>query len=359
MIPKPTHTRPPLVLYGVLGVLTAGALVVFFFTGPEEAAGLFTDPAVLWRRIVRPLLRLTFFISAGLFAGQVMEGFGWTDRLTLPARNVLGRAHLSPRMGAAFVTAFASGTAALSMLMEFYREGRLTRRELVLSVLLNTFPSFFLHLPTTFFLLLPLVGTAGLLYLGLTLLAALVRLVAVLAASRVLLPRPTGVWEAAHDTRNRSWRQVIRETAGRFPARILRILMIVLPVYVIVIVVSDMGLFAWLRTVTAERFTSTFIPIEAFSVVLFSLVAEFTSGYAAAGAMLEAGALTVPQAALALLCGTILAAPIRALRHQLPYYMGIFTPRLGLGLMAASQAFRILSLALVGGLFLAGVTLFH
>ena len=77
MSPKRFHSRPPLVLYGVLGVLTAGALVVFFFTGPEEAAGLFTDPAVLWRRIVRPLLRVTFFISLGLFAGQVMEEFGW------------------------------------------------------------------------------------------------------------------------------------------------------------------------------------------------------------------------------------------------------------------------------------------
>jgi hypothetical protein len=296
-------------------------------------------------------MRLTFFISIGLFAGQVIEGLGWTNRLTLLARPFMRRARLSPPMGAAFTTAFVSGTASLSMLMAFHREGSLNRRELTLSVLLNTFPSFFLHLPTTFFIILPLAGKAGLLYLILTLLAALMRLAAVLAASRALLPRPSGAYESAAGGGEISWRKVLLETSGKFRDRILRILIIVLPVYLIVVIVSDMGLFAWMRRALTGQFTSAFIPIEAFSVVLFSLVAEFTSGYAAAGAMLESGALTAPQTVLALLCGNILAAPVRALRHQLPYYMGIFTPRLGLGLMIASQAFRLLSLALVGGLF--------
>ena len=356
---RPPRRRVPAGLYLLLGVLVLAGPIVCL-TGFHPVTGIFKDPALLWRRILWPLLRLTFFISIGLFAGQVIEGLGWTHRLTLLARPFMRRAHLSSPMGAAFTTAFVSGTAALSMLMAFHKDGALTRRELVLSVLLNTFPSFFLHLPTTLFILLPLVGTAGLLYLLLTLAAAVFRLVAVLTASRALLPARHGMDEAAEEKHKKaSWKDVLRETPGKFRIRIARILMIVLPVYLLVVVVSDMGLFTWLRHVLAGRFTSAFVPVEAFSVVLFSLVAEFTSGYAAAGAMLEAGALTVPQAALALLCGTILAAPIRALRHQLPYYMGIFTPRLGLGLMVASQAFRILSLALVGGLFLAGVYLFH
>lgn len=347
---RPAPPRLPIGLIVVLAMLAGSALALFLF-GSGYPGSLFSDPGLLWKRLLWPLLRLTFFISLGLFAGQVIEGMGWTHRLTLLARPFMRRAHFSPGMGAAFTTAFVSGTAALSMLMAFYREGTLRRRELVLAVLTNTFPSFFLHLPTTFFLLLPLVGRAGMLYLLLTLVAAVLRLGAALLASRMLLPRPGGGYTSPKDQTRASWREVLIRTVGAFRSRIARIMIIVLPVYLIVVIAADAGLFAWLRQALADRVGSAFLPMEAFSVVLISLVAEFTSGYAAAGAMLESGALTVFQTALALLAGNILAAPVRALRHQLPYYMGIFTPRLGLGLMVASQAFRLLSLAFVGALF--------
>jgi hypothetical protein len=91
--------------------------------------------------------------------------------------------------------------------------------------------------------------------------------------------------------------------------------MIVLPVYLIIALISDMGFFLWLRKSFAQGFTNTFIPIEAMSIVIFSLVAEFTSGYAVAGAMLDAGTLTVFQTVLALLLGNIISAPVRAFRH--------------------------------------------
>ena len=58
--------------------------------------------------------------------------------------------------------------------------------------------------------------------------------------------------------------------------------------------------------------------------------------------------VSVFQVVIALLAGNIIAAPVRALRRQAPYYMGIFTPGLGIRLMLASQGFRIGSLIFVG-----------
>jgi hypothetical protein len=84
------------------------------------------------------------------------------------------------------------------------------------------------------------------------------------------------------------------------------------------------------------------------SVVVFSLLAEFTSGYAAAGAMLASGTLTVFQIVLALLIGNIIAVPVRTLRHQMPCYMGIFGPKLGTRLVIISQGFRVASLVVAG-----------
>lgn len=339
-------------LFIILGLL-CGAFAVVFLWGSREAGGILSDPAVFVQKVLWPLLRISVLISIGIFVGQVIEGLGWADRLSILTRPFMKSAHISHHMGAAFTTAFASGTASLSMLMEFYREGGLTRRELVLTTLLNTFPSFFLHLPTTSFVLIPLVGRAGLLYLSLAFAAAVIRLILVLAASRLLLPPPPRATPLpAKTVRSSEWSRLLKESALKFQGRIIHILMIVLPVYLIVVIAEDAGFFIKLRHMMAAEFNSTLIPVEAFSVVLFSLMAEFTSGYAAAGALLESGALTVNQTVVALLLGNILASPVRALRHQLPYYLGIFNPKLGLGLMTAGQTLRIFSLVLAGSIFI-------
>lgn len=108
-----------------------------------------------------------------------------------------------------------------------------------------------------------------------------------------------------------------------------------------------MGIFSLARNWVATYVVTTFIPIEALSVVILSFVAEFTSGFAAAGALLETGVLTIKQTALALIIGNIIAFPIRALRHQLPRYMGIFAPKMGISLLLMGQGFRVLSLIIV------------
>ena len=48
----------------------------------------------------------------------------------------------------------------------------------------------------------------------------------------------------------------------------------------------------------------------------------------------------------ALLIGNILSSPLRAVRHQLPYYAGIFKPKLALELIIYNQGFRSISLIL-------------
>ena len=58
--------------------------------------------------------------------------------------------------------------------------------------------------------------------------------------------------------------------------------------------------------------------------------------------------LEIREIVLALLAGNILAAPIRALRHQLPYYMGIFPPRLAMELVVMSQIVRAVCVILIG-----------
>ncbi|MFO8085778.1 MAG: nucleoside recognition protein, partial [Desulfobacterales bacterium] len=92
----------------------------------------------------------------------------------------------------------------------------------------------------------------------------------------------------------------------------------------------------------------TFVPVEALSVVILSFVAEFSSGFAAAGALLDAGVISTKETVLALLLGNVIAFPVRALRHQLPRYMGIFSPVMGAKILLLGQFFRVASIAMVG-----------
>ena len=82
-------------------------------------------------------------------------------------------------------------------------------------------------------------------------------------------------------------------------------------------------------------------------IITFHVAAEFTAGLAAAGALLAAGTLHTRDLILALLIGNILSSPVRAIRHQFPFYAGIFAPRQAALLIFYNQAFRAASMLLV------------
>jgi hypothetical protein len=125
----------------------------------------------------------------------------------------------------------------------------------------------------------------------------------------------------------------------------------VVPIYVAVFLLSTGGLFEWTQAWLARSITGAFVPIEALSLVVLSFVAEFASGFAAAGALLDQGVVTIKQTVLALLIGNIIAFPVRALRHQLPRLMGIFAPVMGLQLLLLGQGYRIISLMVLGAAY--------
>jgi hypothetical protein len=134
----------------------------------------------------------------------------------------------------------------------------------------------------------------------------------------------------------------------RLPNRILGVIVFVVPIYILVFLVNAAGYFELARQWMAHFVTTSVLPMESISVVILGFAAEFTSGFAAAGALLEAGVLSVKETALALIIGNVVAFPIRALRHQLPHYMGIFSPRMGVQLLLMGQGLRVASLLVVG-----------
>ncbi|MDY6824596.1 MAG: nucleoside recognition protein [Thermodesulfobacteriota bacterium] len=319
-------------------ILAAGLLLIDGLTA--EQAG---------RRLLLPLLRLMGFITLGLAAGQIIEASGWTHALSVLARPFFRFGNLGERCSAAFTAAFISGVTANAMLLDFYREKTITRQQLFLTNFVNQLPAYFLHLPTTFFIVLPLTGKAGVLYYVLTLLATLIRTALFLVYGRLFIKTPETVTSDTGRTGHRKPNTGIFQGIRRkLPARVMSVAVYVLPIYIAVFVVNELGFFKLANQFVTRTFTLTFLPVESLSVVVLSFAAEFTSGFAAAGALLDAGVITVRQTVMALLIGNVLAFPVRALRHQLPRYMGIFSPKMGAQILLLGQLFRVLSIITVG-----------
>ena len=319
---------------------------------------------VCLKKLGIPLFRLICFISIGLLAGQLIEGFGWTKQVAVLARPFFTFSNLGNHCSAAFTTAFLSGAAANAMLLDFYKDNKISKIQLFLSNYINQFPAFFLHLPTTVFIVLPLTGFAGALYFLITFLATLFRTICFLVFGRLYLkvdknPDKNMEKEDNHILSSQRKNKIEKETKpdltsiiikikSKLPSRIINIIIWILPIYTLVFILNSNGFFNYLNKSLAGAVTLTIMPIESLSVVILSFAAEFTSGFAAAGALMDAGVITIKQTVIALLLGNILAFPVRALRHQLPRYMGIFSPKMGLQLLLSGQLFRVMSIILMG-----------
>lgn len=307
-------------------------------------------------KLVWPLIRLMIAISAGLVAGEIIEALGWTRRIAVITGPLFRFGRLGHRCSAAFTTAFISGVASNAMLQDFYQDGKITRTQLYLANLANQLPAFFVHLPTTFFMVIPITRWAGALYFFLTFLAAILRTACVLIYGHFRLPREGISVDAASPAAapaTQNFGAIRRNLWKKFPARLIKMAVYVIPIYVVVFILNSMNMFEMTRDWLARFITTTFIPMESLSVVVLSFAAEFASGFAAAGALMDAGVITTQQTVLALLIGNIIAAPIRTLRHQLPWYMGVFSPRMGMELLFMGQGLRVISLMLVGFLYYA------
>jgi hypothetical protein len=304
----------------------------------------------LWHNLVWPLVRLCFFISLGVFIGNFIEALNWTRFIARLAYPLIKFAHLKEISGASFSVAFFSGVTANTMLAESYEQGQLSKKELILSNLFNALPTYFLHLPTTFFIIAPLIKKAAIPYFFLTISSAFLRTFFIVFLARLLLPVPEKYDKhySLPDKTGFDLKKTLKKTWKRFGKRMRKILSFTVPIYLLVFFLHHLGAFQYLEKIVADYITIlSWLPPQALSIIALQLAAEFTAGLAAAGALLDSGALIIKEVVLALVIGNILSSPMRALRHQFPYYAGIYKPALALRLILYNQGLRIGSLMLM------------
>jgi hypothetical protein len=310
--------------------------------------------SALWQGLGWPLARLCFFVALGLLVGTLIEALNWARFVAVLATPLTRTARLTDVSGAAFSMAFFSGVSANTMLADAHAQGRISDRELLFSNLFNSLPTFFLHLPTMYAITRSLVGELANAYVGLAVLAAVLRTGAVVLAGRLLNPPlDEGCIPCRlEESKVRSFREALSRALSRFSRRIRRILGITVPVYVLFFLLQEWGLFAAIEGFMAAHLSFlSWLPPQVVSVIALQSTGELAAGLSALRPLLDQGAIAPNMAVLTLLIGNVLSSPMRTIRHQYPYYAGIFPQRVAVRLIVASQTLRAVSMALVAALY--------
>jgi hypothetical protein len=355
----------------------------------------------LWRDLFFPLLRLLLFMSCGLLLAFFLEAMHWTKFLARFSSPLARFGHLGESSGAAFSLAFFSPASSNALLSENYQKGRISRTEVFFSCLLNSSPAFFVHLPSMTAIVLSFLGEDGLIYLGITCSAAMLRTLGTAFCGRLLLPEPQNNVPRAEGklsapaqaapagsglpadspaarrapllSENRAaafpglarclaaaagfylpLQAIWPEIRQRFQFRLRKMLLFTVPVYILFFIMQKAGCFEALSlflAATSQSSFPVFLRPEAVSVMVLSLTAELGAALSAGSSLILSGGLSIQDITLALLIGNILSTPVRALRHHLPSYAGFYAPRLALQLVLASQLARALSMAFLTCLY--------
>ena len=321
------------------------------------------------------VLRITVFLSVGVFLANLAVSFGLVEKIAAVSRYLTGPANLPDEVGTAILTTTASPTAGYGMLADFRESGVLDDRATLVAVTINTFFGFAQHIVTFYVpILIPILGAeVGVLYVTTRGLVALAITLTGIVAGAVLLDSsnvdtdamtsdeaapatdeatPDGGDETPATTGGR-----VREAAGETVSKVRDILPRLAVVYVVValLVAYSEELLALAGeggasvTGAADALTGVLgLPGAAVPVVA-AFALDTTSGAVVLAPLVENGTFTARTAVATMLVGGIVSFAVSTFKRSIPFQYGIWGREFGSKVIAVNTALKIgwIALALV------------
>ena len=306
-----------------------------------------------WPRKGLMLLELVLFISAGVLIGQMLEVSGCVKLLSVLTLPLTGLGKLSHQAGPAFLMAFQSGAVANSMLVSQRDSGQLDNRELYTSVYVVSALSLFAHLPT---FVVPIGIAFGweatFALFGVRFAAIALQIVLTLVLSRVIIRRLNIGQQRIIKEQITPVREGRRQSGKFWPtiwkrsrSTLTRLIIYLIPTFMLMAGLEYNGAFKWLAAEMPQLFTFNFLPPQSLVVIPAQALSLYNGAIAAAN-FVDSGSMTIHQAVIIILFGSMVTAPVRTLRHALPTYVAILGARQGLIMAISAQLLRMLFLLL-------------
>lgn len=274
----------------------------------------------------------------GVILVNLLTNLHLLDRLSWIARPITRFGHLRDECGLSFMTAFGSPTAANSMLVDLYHKGEMEKRELYVACLANSFPAIIMHWRSMLPVLVPLLGPTGLAYFGILVIIGFVKTGLILLTGRLILPKRNNDCPEEEKKERPAFRPALLDSIRQSKRVIKRIVVITIPITLTAFVLIDLGFFDVLTSYLSGIVKYLPMPPEGIAII-GAQFANNVAAYTVASNFLIKGILSGYEIVIILLIGNILTS-IASLRFLIPYYMGIFGPRLGTEMMIISTLIR-------------------
>lgn len=304
-----------------------------------------------WRKALI-LTELALFITLGVVIAQILEVAGVIRWLACITRPVLWLGDLPEEAGPALIVSLQSGAIANSMLVGYRDEGELSNRQLYTSVFVVSCLSLFAHLPT---FIVPLAAAFGweatIALFSVRFGAIFVEILLILLVSRFLIRPWFGDTKSVREVEEKEepkkrgekdkdltfWQKVWK----RSRRTLFRLLICLVPSFALMAWLEYSGAFKSLSQSMPGLFSYEFLPAQAPAIVAGQAVNLYNGAILAAN-FVDEGAITVKQAIIVLLFGSLVTAPIRTLKHALPTYLAVLGPRAGFVMAVSAQVLRCL-----------------
>ncbi|WP_297069733.1 hypothetical protein [Thermococcus sp.] len=279
-------------------------------------------------------------LLVGMFIAELLIEKGIINKFSPIGKPFVKLSNLPEECALAFATAFLNTRAGNAMLIDFYREGRIDRRELYIASLMNAFPAMVRHWNSLIPILLATLGGLGLLYFGILVIIGLLQTTVFALIGKLLIKTPRhrkNTRKSNKDSRE-PFRQTLKNALAKTKKRSIPILKtLILATYVTALLIAA-GFFEHLTSLVKE--SAAFLPLspEELSVAL-SATASSIAAYTLGANLLKAGLISEKHLIMSLLLGSVLAN-ITFLRVLVPYYIGLYGTRDGTKIMLISMATR-------------------
>ena len=283
--------------------------------------------------------RMLPFMVLGVIAAEFIIALGFVNKLSFLARPITRFSHLKQECGVSFLMAFGSGVAAYAMLAKYRADGLISKKEMFLAAMINSFPGVLLHWRSMLPVLIPLLGTIGLVYFLLFVLIGLVKTALLMVISRILLPvspepelspenKPRPPLKGAFIGSLRSSWKIIR-----------RMVIITVPTMLVISILIETGVFNGLTSYLSG--ISAYLPVPASGLsIIAAMFGHSIAAYTVASNLLATGEIAARGIILSLLIGSVLSSTIYMFRDVMPYYVGVFGPKAGVQITLLSSAIR-------------------
>jgi hypothetical protein len=308
-----------------------------------------------WQRKAVTFCELALIIMIGIILGQILEELGIIKFISFITWPISRIGKLPKSTGPAFIFSLQSGAIANSMLIAQCDNKQLTKRELYTSVFVVSSLSLFAHLPS---LIPPFIAAFGLkaslFYFGVRFGAIILQVIVILLVSslffskRKSLPSPASQPETQNDTSVKKPEvrtKFITRVWRKSKKSITRLMIYLLPTFIVVSLLERSGFFEWFGNLIITIPIINLLPAQAAAIIPAQAI-NLYNGAIMAASFVDTGVITIRQAMLILLMGTLITAPIRTLKHSVGSYIAILGARPGIIMAIATQLTRSIFLLL-------------